>query len=152
MTRRDPANPQHEGETLPPDTPTTGEAGVRGADSPLWFGVWAPAGTPGDVMNKLSTDIRRAVWRKLIRNAATNVVSALTGATLEQLGHDEEAVRLVTEIALEGINPAPAPSHAVVTPLAVNHAAEITFVNNVARPVALSTPLPAGVIWSGFTA
>lgn len=44
-----------------PDTPTTGEAGVRGADSPLWFGVWAPAGTPGDVVNKLSTDIRRAV-------------------------------------------------------------------------------------------
>ena len=41
------------------------------------------------------------MWRKLIRNAATNVVSALTGATLEQLGHDEEAVRLVTEIALE---------------------------------------------------
>ena len=44
-----------------PDTPTTGEAGVRGADSPLWFGVWAPAGTPADVVNKLSTDIRRAV-------------------------------------------------------------------------------------------
>lgn len=44
-----------------PDTPTTGEAGVRGADSPLWFGVWAPAGTPGDVVNRLSVDIRRAV-------------------------------------------------------------------------------------------
>lgn len=44
-----------------PDTPTTGEAGVRGADSPLWFGVWAPAGTPADVVGRLSADIRRAV-------------------------------------------------------------------------------------------
>jgi 2-dehydropantoate 2-reductase len=49
----------------------------------------------------VEADIRRAVWRKLIRNAATNVVSALTGATLEQIGHDSEITRMVTEIALE---------------------------------------------------
>ncbi|MBI5128967.1 MAG: 2-dehydropantoate 2-reductase [Rhodopseudomonas palustris] len=46
-------------------------------------------------------DIRRAMWRKLIRNAATNVVSALTGATLEQMGRDDGAVRVITDIALE---------------------------------------------------
>ncbi len=44
-----------------PEIPTTGEAGVRGADSPLWFGVWAPAGTPADIVNKISVDVRRAV-------------------------------------------------------------------------------------------
>src|SRR5467141_3127291 len=27
-----------------PDVPTTGEAGVQGADAPLWFAVWGPAG------------------------------------------------------------------------------------------------------------
>lgn len=54
----------------------------------------------------------------------------------------------ITELVLEGITPAPAASHAKVTPLAVNHAAEITFVNNVARPVIVATPLPAGVIVS----
>ena len=52
----------------------------------------------------------------------------------------------ITEISLEGIAPSPAASQAAITPLAVKHAAEITFVNNVARPVAVSTPLPAGVI------
>ena len=36
-----------------PEVPTTGEAGVSGADSPLWFGVWAPAGTPADVVRKI---------------------------------------------------------------------------------------------------
>ena len=44
-----------------PDVPTTGEAGVKGADAPLWFGVWAPAGTPADVVQKISTDVRRAL-------------------------------------------------------------------------------------------
>jgi len=33
-----------------PDVPTTSEAGVKGAESPLWFGVWAPAGTPKAVV------------------------------------------------------------------------------------------------------
>jgi tripartite-type tricarboxylate transporter receptor subunit TctC len=44
-----------------PDTPTTGEAGVKGADSPLWFGVWGPAGVPHDIVHKISVDVRRAV-------------------------------------------------------------------------------------------
>jgi tripartite-type tricarboxylate transporter receptor subunit TctC len=44
-----------------PDVPTTGEAGVKGADSPLWFGVWAPAGTPADVVQKISADVRKAL-------------------------------------------------------------------------------------------
>jgi len=49
----------------------------------------------------IEPDIRRAVWRKLIRNAATNVVSALTDATLEQIGHDDDATGVVADIALE---------------------------------------------------
>ena len=44
-----------------PDVPTTAEAGVSGADSPLWFGVWAPAGTPPGVVQKISLDVRRAL-------------------------------------------------------------------------------------------
>jgi tripartite-type tricarboxylate transporter receptor subunit TctC len=44
-----------------PDVPTTGEAGVKGADSPLWFGMWAPAGTPAPIVQKISVDIRRAL-------------------------------------------------------------------------------------------
>jgi|CXWL01.1.fsa_nt_gi tripartite-type tricarboxylate transporter receptor subunit TctC len=44
-----------------PDVPTTGEAGVKGADSPLWFGMWAPAGTPAPIVQKISTDVRRAL-------------------------------------------------------------------------------------------
>jgi tripartite-type tricarboxylate transporter receptor subunit TctC len=44
-----------------PDVPTTGEAGVKGADAPLWFGVWGPAGLPADIVVKINADARRAL-------------------------------------------------------------------------------------------
>lgn len=44
-----------------PEVPTTGEAGVRGADSPLWFGIWVPAGTPAEIVQKISADVRKAL-------------------------------------------------------------------------------------------
>src|SRR5258708_3098771 len=37
-----------------PDVPTTGEAGVQGADAPLWFALWGPAGIPAGIVNKRS--------------------------------------------------------------------------------------------------
>ncbi len=51
-----------------PEVPTTGEAGVPNADSPLWFGVWAPAGTPADIVAKISTDVRRALADQGVRD------------------------------------------------------------------------------------
>jgi tripartite-type tricarboxylate transporter receptor subunit TctC len=44
-----------------PEVPTTGEAGVKGADSPLWFGVWGPAALPKDIVQKISADVRKAL-------------------------------------------------------------------------------------------
>ena len=42
---------------LLPDVPTIAESGVAGYDFPIWYGVWAPAGTPPAVVSKLVTDI-----------------------------------------------------------------------------------------------
>ena len=44
-----------------PDVPTPEEAGLKNADSALWFGVWGPAGLPAGVVQKISTDVRRAL-------------------------------------------------------------------------------------------
>src|SRR5688500_731364 len=44
-----------------PEVPTTGESGVKGADSPLWFGVWGPTGVPADVVSKINADVRKAL-------------------------------------------------------------------------------------------
>ena len=46
---------------LLPDLQTTAEAGVKGADFGLWFGLWGPAGIPADIVNKISADTRRAL-------------------------------------------------------------------------------------------
>jgi tripartite-type tricarboxylate transporter receptor subunit TctC len=43
-----------------PNVPTTGEAGVANADAPIWFALWAPAGTPQAVVERISADVRRA--------------------------------------------------------------------------------------------
>jgi len=56
-----------------PDVPTTGEAGVPNADSPLWFGLWAPAGTPPEIINKLSVDVRRALADPGVRDKLANL-------------------------------------------------------------------------------
>ena len=44
-----------------PDVPTLSEAGVKNASSGLWFGVWGPAGMPPAVVQKISSDVRKAL-------------------------------------------------------------------------------------------
>jgi len=38
-----------------PNVPTMGEAGIAGFDISTWFGIFAPAGTPADIVQKLAT-------------------------------------------------------------------------------------------------
>ena len=56
-----------------PDVPTTSEAGVKGADSPLWFGVWAPAGTPKAVVDKVNADVRKALADPGVKEKLANL-------------------------------------------------------------------------------
>ena len=44
-----------------PDVPTTGEAGVKGAEAPLWFGLWGPGGMPADLVKRINADVRKAL-------------------------------------------------------------------------------------------
>lgn len=53
---------------LLPDVPTIVEAGVPSFDFPIWYGVWAPAGTPPEVIAKLSTDITHALGSPELRD------------------------------------------------------------------------------------
>ena len=44
-----------------PDIPTMAEAGVPGFESLSWYGLWAPAGTPRDIMLKLQLETAKAL-------------------------------------------------------------------------------------------
>lgn len=47
--------------TLLPEVATIAEAGVPGFDFPIWYGIWAPAGTPTGVVDKLANDFGRVL-------------------------------------------------------------------------------------------
>lgn len=44
-----------------PAVPTTAEAGLKGFELEAWVGIFAPAGTPAEVVNKLSGQIKTAL-------------------------------------------------------------------------------------------
>jgi tripartite-type tricarboxylate transporter receptor subunit TctC len=57
---------------LLPDLATTAEAGVKGADFGLWFGLWGPAGMPAELVNKINADVRRALADPGVREKLAN--------------------------------------------------------------------------------
>lgn len=44
-----------------PEVPTVGEQGVQGADLDIWFGMWAPKGTPPEVLARMNRDLAKAL-------------------------------------------------------------------------------------------
>jgi tripartite-type tricarboxylate transporter receptor subunit TctC len=56
-----------------PDVPTTAEAGVKGTETALWFGLWGPAGMPRDIVAKISADARKAIADPGVREKLINL-------------------------------------------------------------------------------
>ena len=69
---------------LLPDLQTTAEAGVQGADFALWFGVWGPAGMPADLVNKINTDVRRALADQGVKDKLANTGNVPLDMTAQQ--------------------------------------------------------------------
>ena len=69
-----------------PDVPTTGEAGIKGADAPLWFGVWGPAGMPADLVSKISGDIRKALADPTVKERLHNGGNDLMDMSPQEFG------------------------------------------------------------------
>jgi len=51
-----------------PDVPTLAEQGLKDFDISLWFGVWAPAGTPAAIVNKLNAQIATILQSPEVRD------------------------------------------------------------------------------------
>jgi tripartite-type tricarboxylate transporter receptor subunit TctC len=50
-----------------PDVPTTSEAGFANAEYPIWFGLFLPAKTPRDVVDKLHDETLKALQVPKVR-------------------------------------------------------------------------------------
>lgn len=76
-----------------PDIPTMEEAGLSGVDVTQWSGIFAPAGTPDAVLDRLQNDIAKILKREDVRQL-------LLAQGFEPVGTTREEFRnfLVNEI------------------------------------------------------
>jgi tripartite-type tricarboxylate transporter receptor subunit TctC len=77
-----------------PDVPTAAEAGVPDYEAIGWFGLFAPAGTPGATVRQLSADVAKAMASPGIRDRAMNEGATPVGSTpaeFERFVHAEIA-------------------------------------------------------------
>jgi tripartite-type tricarboxylate transporter receptor subunit TctC len=70
-----------------PDVPTAEEAGVPGYRISTWYGVFAPAGTPPEIVNRLHADILRAMQ------------APETRPRMQEIGADDTVTRTPEEFA-----------------------------------------------------
>jgi tripartite-type tricarboxylate transporter receptor subunit TctC len=77
-----------------PELPTVQEAGVPGYEVTTWYALWAPAGTPPDIVKKLQEEVAKAMQRPEIKDLWAQQGSGLGGNTSDQF-----AAFVKTEIA-----------------------------------------------------
>jgi tripartite-type tricarboxylate transporter receptor subunit TctC len=51
-----------------PDVPTLDEAGLKGFDADTWFGFYAPAGTPTEVVSRLNREINKILGSQAVKD------------------------------------------------------------------------------------
>ena len=69
-----------------PDVPTADEMGVPGIYISLWHGIWAPKGTPKDVVAKFNAAFKTALADAQVRERMTQQGHDIP--TAEQIGPD----------------------------------------------------------------
>jgi tripartite-type tricarboxylate transporter receptor subunit TctC len=67
-----------------PDVPTIAEAGVRGYEANNWWGIVAPAGTPGSIVDRLHKELS-----VILSSAETQKLFLDQGAEIDKLGPAE---------------------------------------------------------------
>ncbi len=64
-----------------PDIPTSVEAGVPTYQVATWYGLWAPKGTPKDIVDRMTAELRTAFGSKEIKDAWTGLGSEIPTLT-----------------------------------------------------------------------
>ena len=80
-----------------PDVPTTAEAGLAGFEVATWYAMWAPKGTPPEIVARMQAELRTALASQPIRDAW-----ARTGSDIPSMSPADFARFLSAEIARWG--------------------------------------------------
>jgi tripartite-type tricarboxylate transporter receptor subunit TctC len=68
-----------------PNVPTVDESGVPGFEAVSWYGLWAPAGTPTDIVARINADVQKIFADNDFRTKflEPNFLGAVTGSPAE---------------------------------------------------------------------
>jgi tripartite-type tricarboxylate transporter receptor subunit TctC len=90
-----------------PNVPTLNESGLTGFEANGWYGIVAPAGTPGGILRKLNSDIRRAMGTPELRARLDAEGAIPAGGMPEEFGAfiASEIVRWGAVLKRAGIEP-----------------------------------------------
>lgn len=89
-----------------PDLPTMSEAGVKSYEVLLWFGLYAPGGTPAPIVQKLQQETVNAFADPTLRDSLVKDGVTLIASTPEQLRRfqQEEAAKYAKLIKALGLS------------------------------------------------
>lgn len=68
-----------------PDLPTIAEAGVPGFDATTWHGLFAPAGTPTEIVSRLNADVNLILKMPDVRKLLESMGAEIKGGTSREL-------------------------------------------------------------------
>ena len=93
--------------TVLPDVPTLREAGVREAEYPVWFGLFVPARTPADIVNRLHRETLNALQTPKVREKLAALgVDPMVMSPAEFTAHVEREIILnATLVQRAGLKP-----------------------------------------------
>jgi tripartite-type tricarboxylate transporter receptor subunit TctC len=75
-----------------PELPTLNEAGVKGYEARTWYALFAPAGTPPDIVSRMQQEVAKALQGKELRDMWAGLGAEAGGQTPAEMGKfvDEE--------------------------------------------------------------
>ena len=85
---------------LLPDVPTIAESGVPGFEFTFWSGLWAPAGTPPQIVEQIGRDVVRAMAQPDVRQRFANLGAEPSDMTPAQFSRFVE--REIADVARIG--------------------------------------------------
>jgi tripartite-type tricarboxylate transporter receptor subunit TctC len=88
---------------ITPDVPTIAESGYPGFEAMVWFGQFAPANTPADVVRKINEDTARALqtpkMREIMASQGLEVVAGSPAEFSQRVANEIAKWRKVTQEA-----------------------------------------------------
>ena len=90
-----------------PDVPTAAEAGLKGYEVSTWYALFAPKGTPPEIVAKMAAEVRKALDSELLKDIWAKNGSATPNLAGPEFGKfvNSEIARWAEVVQKAGIKP-----------------------------------------------